>query len=147
MKKFVLPFLFAFILVSCGKDEETPVKTKTDLLCQANWKFSAATVGGADASGGIQACYKDNIIKFNSNGTGTADEGATKCNGADPQTYNITWNFLSGETQIKITPPLLPGGSDTYTVVSISETQLVASQMMTLPAPFGAQNVVVTFVH
>ncbi len=147
MKKLIFSTLLLSILVSCGKDNDTPEKTKTDLLCQANWKFSAATVGGSDVSSQIQACYKDNIIKFNTTGTGTVDEGASICTVGNPQTYNLTWNFLSGETQIKITPPLLPGGSDTYTVVSISETQLVASQLMTLPAPFGAQTVVVTFIH
>ncbi len=147
MKKLIFSTLLLSILVSCGKDNDTPEKTKTDLLCQANWKFSAATVGGSDVSSQIQACYKDNIIKFNTTGTGTVDEGASICTAGNPQTYNLTWNFLSGETQLKITPPLLPGGSDTYTVVSISETQLVASQMMTLPAPFGSQTVVVTFVH
>ncbi len=147
MKKLIFSSLLLSILVSCGKDNDTPEKTKTELLCQANWKFSAATVGGSDVSSQIQACYKDNIIKFNTTGTGTVDEGASICTVGNPQTYNLTWNFLSGETQIKITPPLLPGGSDTYTVVSISETQLVASQLMTLPAPFGAQTVVVTFIH
>jgi Lipocalin-like domain len=147
MKKLLLPVIGFFLLVSCNKKNETPAKTKTDLLCQANWKFSAATVGGSDVSSQIQPCYKDNIIKFNANGTGTVDEGASICTAGNPQTYNITWSFLSGETQLKVNPPLLPGGSDTYTVVSISETQLVASQLMTLPAPFGAQTVVVTFVH
>ena len=147
MKMRLLPIQFLIVLLFWGKDNDSPAKTKTDLLCQANWKFSAATVGGADASGGMQPCYKDNIIKFNSNGSGTADEGATICTAGNPQTYSLTWSFLSGETQIKINPPLFPGGSDTYTLVTLTETQLVASQSMTLPAPFGVQTVVVTFVH
>ena len=147
MNKLIFGLLSLSLFISCGKDNDTPGKTKTDLLCQANWKFSAATVGGSDVSSQIQPCYKDNIIKFNANGAGTVDEGATICTAGNPQTYTLTWSFLSGETQLKINPPLFPGGSDTYNVVTLTETQLVASQNMTLPAPIGVQNVVVTFVH
>lgn len=145
MKNLVILAAALFLVAGC--DKKNGPKSNTQLLAQANWKFSAATMGGADVSGSIDACYKDNILTFNENGTGTADEGATKCNPGDPQSYAITWNFLGGETQIKILPVLFPGGSDTYTIVTLSETQLVLSQVMTLPPPFGAQTVVVTFIH
>jgi hypothetical protein len=146
MKKLLLPALLTTLIISCNKKGDLP-KTKTTLLTQFSWKFSAATVGGADASSAIEPCRKDNVLSFSANGTGTADEGAIKCNGTDPQTYAITWSFLSGETQIKILPLLFPTGSDTYTIITLTETQLILSQNMALPPPFGTQNVVVTFVH
>src|SRR5258705_5509909 len=79
MKK-QLSFLFVvvaanfFIYSSCNKTDYTPPtpKTKTQLLTQGSWKFKSATANGADASGFLQACQKDNIYTFVAAGTGTA---------------------------------------------------------------------------
>ena len=133
-----------FILPACQKDNENPPaqKTKTESITQASWKFSAATVSGVDASGYLQACQKDNIYTFVAAGTGTIDEGASKCNSGDPQTSPFTWNFLSNETMIHISTVLFSGGSNDFTLVSLSATQLVASQNY---PPYGT--IVVTFVH
>ena len=133
-----------FILSACQKDNEDPPaqKTKTELISQASWKFSSATVSGVDASGYLQACQKDNIYTFVAAGTGTIDEGPSKCNSGDPQTSPFTWNFLSNETMIHISTVLFSGGSNDFTLVSLSTTQLVASQNY---PPYGT--IVVTFVH
>ncbi len=75
-----------FLAISCKKssdDDNTP-KTKTELLVQNTWKFDNAKVSGADVSGLIDACDKDNTLTFTAAGGGTADEGASKCNAADP---------------------------------------------------------------
>ncbi|TAL40680.1 MAG: hypothetical protein EPN92_14240 [Chitinophagaceae bacterium] len=147
MKKHILLSALCFslitILYSCQKDSTpAPGKTKTELLTSSSWKFSSATVGGADASGYLQACQKDNIYIFVAAGTGTADEGSSKCNGADPQTNPFTWNFASSETILHISTLLFTGGSNDFTLVSLSSTQLVVSQNY---PPYGT--IVVTFVH
>lgn len=134
-------------LISCQKEDDTPApKTKTQLLTQATWKFSSATVGGTDVSAALQACQKDNILSLAAAGTGTLDEGPAKCNAGDPQTSPITWSWLSGETQLNISTTLFTGGSSTFTLVSLTETQLVVSQAITVP-PAGSQTAVVTFIH
>jgi len=135
---------FLFILPSCQKDNDNPPaqKTKTELITQASWKFSSATVSGVDASGYLQACQKDNIYTFVAAGTGTIDEGTSKCNSGDPQTSPFTWNFLSNESMIHISTVLFSGGSNDFTLVSLSATQLVASQNY---PPYGT--IVVTFIH
>lgn len=132
---------------ACQKDDDGPApKTKTQLLTQASWKFSSATVGGTDVSAAFQACQKDNILTLAAAGTGTLDEGPAKCNAGDPQTSPVTWSWLSGETQLNISTTLFTGGSSTFTLVSLTETQLVVSQSITIP-PAGAQTAVVTFIH
>jgi hypothetical protein len=145
---FIALLAIAFLLVSsCSKKDTTPTpKTNTQLISQGTWKFSTATVGGSDASSMIQACQKDNTMVFTSAGTGTVDEGATKCNAADPQTDPFTWNFQSTETILFISTTLFTGGSSSFTLVSLSETQLVVSQGFSV-GPGPVQNVVVTFIH
>jgi hypothetical protein len=141
----ILAIALLFV-TACGKENDAaPAKTKTQLLSQATWKFSAATVGGTDVSAFLQTCQKDNILTFVAAGTGTIDEGATKCNAADPQSNPFTWNFQSGETILFISATLFTGGSSTFTLVSLSETQLVVSQNVTVSG--SSQNAVVTFIH
>jgi len=133
-----------FLLPACQKNDNIPpaAKTKTELISQSTWKFSAATVGGADASAYLQACQKDNIYTFVAAGTGTIDEGPSRCNGSDPQTNPFTWNFLSNETMLHISTVLFSGGSNDFTLVSLTATQLIASQNY---PPYGT--IVVTFIH
>ncbi len=152
MKKIsglILPFLFLTLLIvtSCQKEDDTPLpKTKTVLISQASWKFSNAMVGTSDVSAFLQACQKDNILTFAaSGGTGNVDEGPTKCNGGDPQTNPFTWNFQSNETELFISATLFTGGSSTFTLVSLTETQLIVSQVITVGGT--PQTAIVTFIH
>lgn len=134
-----------FILASCQKDDDPDPKTKTELITQASWRFGGATVGGADAGPALQTCQKDNTMTFAVALTGVLNEGATKCNAGDPQTSNFTWNFQTNETILFISTPLFTGGSSTFNIVTLNESQLVLSQMITLGGT--PQNVVVTFLH
>jgi hypothetical protein len=139
--------IITFFFTSCGKDDNPAVtKTKTELLISGNWKFKSAFAGTTDYSGFLQACQKDNIITFAAAGTGTADEGATKCNAGDPQTVSFTWNFQTNETKLIITTPLFTGGSGPFDLISLSETELVVSQIFTPPVG-PSQTIVITFIH
>ena len=150
MQKQLFSFIvlaFIVFVTGCGKDNTPPVvKTKTQLLTQSTWKYKSATANGADASAFIQACQKDNIYTFVSTGTGSADEGPTKCNAMDPQTTAFTWSFQSNETLLFISTPLFTGGSTTFNLVSISETELVVSQSININPAFTPL-IVVTFMH
>ncbi len=153
MKKqlgFLLVLIAAnfFIFSSCNKNDDTPPtpKTKTQLLTQGSWKFKSATVGGTDYSSSLQACQKDNIYTFLAAGTGTADEGPMKCNAADPQTSSLTWNWASSETILHISTVLFTNTSNDFTLISLSETELIVSTIYT---PIGGPSltVVITFQH
>ncbi|MCX6318859.1 MAG: lipocalin family protein [Bacteroidetes bacterium] len=135
------------LIISCGKDDPdpAPAKTKTELITTGSWRFSSASVGGTDVSAFFQVCQKDNVVTFAAAGTGTLDEGATKCNAGDPQTQNFTWNFASNETQLFISATLFTGGSNTSTIVTLNESQLVISQQVIVSGT--PQTAIFTFVH
>lgn len=142
---FLLGLVFLFI-EGCSKEkDQPPAKTNTQLLTQGTWKFSGATVGGSDVGPFLQTCQKDNILTFAAAGTGILDEGPTKCNAGDPQTNSFTWNFQTNETVLFISATLFTGGSSTFNLVTLSETQLIVSQNVTVGG--SPQNAVVTFIH
>ena len=145
---FVLIAANFFIFSSCNKTDNPPPvpKTKTQLLTQGTWKFKGATASGADISSSLQTCQKDNVITFVSAGTGTIDEGLTKCNVADPQTSSLTWNFATNETILHISATLFSGTGNDFTLISLTETELVVS--IGYAPPVGPIIlIVITFQH
>jgi len=152
MKKRLISLISLLILVailhnSCSKEDNTPpaAKTKTELITKSSWKFSDAKVGGTSVAALLQTCQKDNVLTFLSAGTGTADEGATKCNSSDAQTSPYTWSFQSSETILFVSTPFFTGGSSSFTIVSLTDTELVVSQNITVSG--STQNAVITFIH
>jgi hypothetical protein len=143
----VMSLILTSFLSSCTQDSDTILTppTNTELITSASWKFSSATVGGSDVSAFLQGCQKDNTMLFAAAGTGVADEGASKCNGADPQTTPFTWNYDTNETALHVSAILFTGGSSDFTLVSLSASQLVVSQAIDVSG--SSQNAVVTFVH
>lgn len=153
MKKHFTYLLAIYTLIivampACDKndDDDPKPKTKTELITASNWKFSSATVAGfGDVSAFLQGCQKDNTALFVTGGTGTIDEGATKCSGGDPQTSPFTWNFQDSETKLFISAVLFTGGSNLSTIVTLTETQLVVSQEIIIGGT--PRQAVVTFIH
>jgi hypothetical protein len=152
MKKLIhfLGILIAanfFIFSSCHKTDTTPVpKTKTQLLSQSTWKFKSATANGSDASSYLQTCQKDNIYTFLAAGTGTTDEGATKCNAGDPQTTSFTWNFAASETMLHISSSFFANTGNDFTLLSLTETEIVVSTYYT-PIVGPSVLINITFQH
>jgi hypothetical protein len=123
----------------------TVAGTRTFFITKATWKFSNANVGGLDVSSFLQTCQKDNQLTFVGGGTGTNNEGATKCNPGDPQTSPFTWSFQAGETQLQISSTLFTGGSGTFTLVNVDNTYLTVSQPILISGV--TQTVTITFIH
>ncbi|MFC5271062.1 lipocalin family protein [Adhaeribacter terreus] len=134
---FLLAAASAFTFTSCGDDKKedptptpvTPAATKTQLISAKDWKMTKQTLN-MNGSGDIDitntfytACELDNLEKFAANGTYTVDEGATKCDTADSQTFTTgTWAFTSNETKIKITE----GTDETeMEIVELTATKMV----------------------
>lgn len=144
LKITIVLILFAAVFQACKKSSSS--KSKTELLTQTTWKFSAATANGNDASNYIDACQKDNTYTFVSAGTGNVDEGLTKCDPGDPQTIPFNWNFASNETVLHTSTTFFSGASNDFTITTLSETQLVVSFPYTPPVGPTLQ-MVVTFIH
>lgn len=110
-----------------------PVKTKTQLLTQRNWKIVA--IEKQDNLGRWRsaylasfslapACEKDNCYVFRIKGTYEQNEGVTKCSSTNPQIIKTgTWSFQSNETKIllNITGSPLDG---TVSVDQLDENKL-----------------------
>ena len=145
--KFILAFLSTIILFTACKKDSTnnKPKTNTDLLVQSSWKFDNATVSGIDISSQIQGCQKDNTLTFAAGGTGTLDEGATKCSSNDPQSSPFTWSFATNETVLHVSATLFTGGSSDFNIVTLNETQLILSQNIDISGT--SQNAIVSFKH
>lgn len=144
LKFTIILTLFAITFQTCKKSSSS--KPKPELLTQTTWKFSAATVNGTDASNYIDACQKDNIYTFVTNGTGNVDEGATKCDPGDPQTIPFTWNFANNETVLHLSTTFFSGATNDVTVKTLTETQLVVTFPYTPPVG-PVWQMEVTFVH
>lgn len=97
---------------SCEKESDQPPAeaTKTDQITASAWVHESSgidmdkngTIDVASALAGIPACRLDNVLTFKKDGTATADEGATKCDQADPQTTNFNWSFADNESNLVI---------------------------------------------
>ena len=146
MKPIVILAISVLIFAACKKDSNNDKpKTNTDFLTQATWKFSSASASGfGDVSSQVPDCYKDNIYTFVSDGSGNVNESTNVCS---PSTAGpFTWNFTSNETGLHISTPLFASGSSDFTIVSLTETNLIVTQTMTI-APLPPTTVQVTFVH
>ncbi len=122
---FALTFCCLFAFVACKKDPVPP--TKEELLTAKKWKISAFILTLPNGSvenilAGADVCEFDNFQKFETNGTVTEDEGATKCDTTDPQIADSgTWAFNTEKTQLTIT---LSGGKVVTTLLELSATTL-----------------------
>ena len=133
MKKTIFVVLAAATVAvsSCKKDEDnssnTPSNTNTaskkELLTAKPWKTTGLTIGGADLWSQFDACEKDNIYTFKTNGVYIDDEGATKCDPADPQIVTTsTWALIENDTKLVY-------DGDTAIINEISSSKMVLNQL------------------
>lgn len=143
MKKVFLLAMMSSALVwsSCGDDTEgnnpEPQKTAREYLIDGDWLLLKATITPPiviDLFGQqitisdlrdldeAEPCDRDDLVRFKEDGSIENDEGATKCDPSDPQTYpGGIWTLSSDGKTLTIVDD-----SDT-TVVSV--TQLDDSNM------------------
>lgn len=119
----VVLVLFLF-LNSCKKET---VKTKTQLLTQKSWVFNKievkeGTANWLDITSFLEPCFLDDQFIYNANGTYEFNEGATKCDNADPQVFESgNWIFTNNETKLQ----LGLGIEDSATIEVLNENTLV----------------------
>lgn len=132
--------LTALVFSGCDKDDDDDQNNgnqNTTLLTQQTWRFDNA---GFDAdkngtielplpAGTLQPCLTDNTATFTANGTGTIDEGPTKCDPALPQTTPFNWSFANGETMLNLSGSVIPGtNGGQFKINTLSSTQLSLSK-------------------
>jgi len=147
----------ALIFGGCQKEDSgsTPTKTKSEQIASSPWKYNDAKIdsdnnGTGDVAlpaGVIEACQTDNTILFAANGTGTLDEGATKCDLADSQTIPFTWNFTSNESVINFSSAVFAGVGGDFKIISLTDTELILSKQLTVPPIPLPLTVIISFKH
>ncbi len=145
LKKMKKTTLFTFvviattaILTSCSKDEATTTPTNNNPTATANltakdWKLTGLTIstpiGEINFLDSIDACEKDDLLKYNTDGTITEKAGATKCNPADPDTkLGGVWAFLNNETKLRI----IDGDTNIFDINTLNSTTAILKQTQTI---------------
>lgn len=143
MKKllYLLPALF--LVLGCDDDDDDDMPSgsaKTQTLTQTSWKFDNAGLDAnkdgtidTDISSQINACVKDNTVKFEPNGTGTSDEGPTQCPTSPGQTVPFNWSFTSNETVLNISGNAVAGLGGQFKILTLTDTRLSLSKDTTVP--------------
>lgn len=118
------------IAISCKKKKDNnTTKTKMELLTAGSWKRTALISNPAydwyadgtfatDILSVMKPCEKDNFDTYSTNGMVETNEGPTKCEASDPQTWAVTWTFAGNETK------LIFDGYDEYTLEELTATTL-----------------------
>lgn len=106
----------ALIFNSCKKDDDASASTNTEKIT-GTWTASDLILGGQSLWSSVEDCSKDDNYTFKADGTGTFDEGATKCDPDDPQSEPATWKFIDNETKL-----VLDG--DTSTILELTNNSL-----------------------
>lgn len=140
MKIFSTLFLLAAISTafsSCQKKSDpAPAPTKTDYLTSSAWVHESSgvdidkngTIDIPSASAGIATCRLDNVLTFKKDHTAISDEGATKCNAADPQTTSFNWAFADNETSLSISGNVFTALNGVTKIKSLTATNLTLTK-------------------
>jgi hypothetical protein len=151
-----LLMMSAFTITACSKDDSgSSPKTNTEKISASAWKYDKAGIdldnnGTGETplpAGTLETCETDNLIIFKSDGNGTLDEGATKCDAGDPQTTSFTWTFTNGETVVNFPIAILAGVDGDVKILSLTETKLELSKQVTVPGVPIPVTIVVTLKH
>lgn len=116
-----LLLLAAVSLLSCRK-ETVNSAANVHLLTQASWSYDEFGIdqnldGLIDIPEGFEDCAMDDLVKFDTGGSGNFDQGASFCYPDFPQSLPFDWSFQNNDTQIEY-------GGTLHTILTLSETQL-----------------------
>jgi len=126
MKLAINLSIFSFFLLFLFSCKKEAAKSKTDLLTQKTWMIQKLETKEGnnpweDDFPTWDACSKDDRYIFRANNTYEFNEGLTKCDPSDPQIFDSgNWALTNNETKLLI-------GSDEFTIVSLTETNLILS--------------------
>ncbi|HSB91823.1 MAG TPA: lipocalin family protein [Flavitalea sp.] len=154
-RKLMIFSLCIAVLASCSKNDDNDKEpTPSQLLTNVAWKYDNAgidangdgTIDTALPDGTIEDCDKDNTYTFMDDGTGTMDEGATKCDGSSPQTVPFNYSLNSNGTVINFPDTVISGISGDVSIKKLTATQLVLSKSIEIGIPIPV-TVVVELKH
>lgn len=122
-KVLFLALLGFFSLNSCGGDDDAGASA-TDNLTGGTWQITESRSdidGDGTLDDILDACTADDLHDFNADGSYDFDEGATKCDPADPQSDTGTWVLSADEKTLTITQS---GFGLAFEVVSLTSSRM-----------------------
>jgi hypothetical protein len=116
---FLVSILLAGFFISCKKDK----KSKREVLTKSEWSVgkSEDKINNDPYEDDVPnwpTCEKDDKIRFKTNNTYEINEGATKCDPADPDSETGSWQLDSDNTILVL------DGSD-YNIEELSDHTLI----------------------
>jgi Lipocalin-like domain len=121
-------------IASCKKDEtqqQAPIPTTKDLIAK-NWRQTSSVAtysyqpGSFDDFATWPPCDKDNISKYNINGTYTYTGGASKCNPSEQEVLDSgSWSLSNNDTKFSFTTS---GTTYTFDIVEITNSSFKIKQ-------------------
>jgi hypothetical protein len=145
--------LVLFFAMACKKKSGSDNGNTTAAQAISNtWLYDTAAFdtdknGVADQPLGTleQACDLDNSFTFKSDGSGIFDEGAVKCDDADPQTASFGWALKNGDSTITFSGDIMDELKGDAQILQLSSTTLQLSKAINLTSPvqFSA-NLIIT---
>lgn len=129
--RVLLLLAFPLLMTQCSKDDDNDDNNQTPSeLIIGSWQVTADVVSPPiDLGGGpvsdlyaiLDPCDKDDLYIIKANGVGEFNEGASKCDPADPQSEPFSWSLQSNGTVLVI--------SDGSTSVNFQVAQLNQTTM------------------
>lgn len=111
MQKPIIYLLGLILFLGACKNNDDDSTPKTTLLTNGKWKIVTSKATISLATGGttefdllafLSTCEKDGHFVFQSAGVLIADEGALRCDPADPQQTTGAWELTQNETHLKV---------------------------------------------
>ncbi len=146
---------FCFALAGCQKENsKSSAPTKTELITKSSWKYDNAGIdldrnGVIDIpppAGTLAACDTDDFLLLAANGTGSVDEGPTKCDATFPQSVPLTWTFSNNETMLNLNGGGVLGINGQFKILELSDIKLSLSKDTTI-AFFGPVALIANLKH
>ncbi|MCB2378694.1 lipocalin family protein [Hymenobacter sp. BT635] len=132
-----LSLLLSGALGACKKDK---TETKQDLLVGKDWQVAAATVtyAGAqtstkDAYAEMNACEKDNYLRFKSDKTLEVNEGKNLCPDSEQMAMG-TWDINADQTKLYLNTPELGNSAAAQSdIIELTSSKLVLKNVVVQP--------------
>ncbi len=124
------------IMTGCGKSNSTSNSsndtTNTTYLTQQAWIYDTAGLGTPNSdviaaalpANQISPCQTDDTVYFNSNGTGSENQGPIACTPPVAQSTAFQWSFNAQQNMITSTDSLFTGFGGAITITALNSTQL-----------------------
>jgi hypothetical protein len=92
-----------------------------------SWSYGGGKTVETDNYAQLSACQLDNFVQFKTDFTLAVDEGASRCNSADPQSRMTTWSMNQLGTKFLLQEGIMPGYYTTGPILTdlvITDTKL-----------------------